>query len=298
MLAKDRRKKRKADGEDDPVKAKKAPKPKPPPRNTAVYVQGLPQDATPEELSTVFSKAGLILLGADGKPKIKLYDDASTGQRNGEGLVVYMNEESVTLAINLLDDAPLRLGGQDTMKVAKADWGHKAGQENGGASTEQKEPEKKKKKMSNAEAQKMQRRAEKQRQQAQDYDPSYDEKDSGLADVLAASSSNGSGAKAQGSQALGGRVVVLAHVFTLQELEEDASLLLDLKEDVRDECENLGKVTNVVLYDVRPAPANLLTCFQVCADAFELRSAERARWNSYHQIQRSHLRSSMRDQEQ
>lgn len=46
------------------------------------------------------------------------------------------------------------------------------------------------------------------------------------------------------------RVVVLKHMFTLQELEEDASLLLDLKEDVRDECSSLGEVTNVVLYDV------------------------------------------------
>ena len=46
-----------------------------------------------------------------------------------------------------------------------------------------------------------------------------------------------------------GRVVVLKHMFTLEELEEDASLLLDLKEEVRLECETLGEVTNVVLYD-------------------------------------------------
>jgi len=49
------------------------------------------------------------------------------------------------------------------------------------------------------------------------------------------------------------RVVVLKHMFTLKELEEDASLLLDLKEDVRDECSTLGEVTNVVLYDKEPA---------------------------------------------
>ena len=46
------------------------------------------------------------------------------------------------------------------------------------------------------------------------------------------------------------RVVVLKHMFTLQELREDSALLLDLKEDVREECASLGKVTNVVLYDV------------------------------------------------
>lgn len=39
-------------------------------------------------------------------------------------------------------------------------------------------------------------------------------------------------------------------MFTLKELEEDPTLLLDLKEDVRAECSKLGEVTNVVLYDV------------------------------------------------
>ncbi len=46
------------------------------------------------------------------------------------------------------------------------------------------------------------------------------------------------------------RVVVLKHMFTLEELQEDPSLLLDLKEDVREEAETIGDVTNVVLYDV------------------------------------------------
>lgn len=46
------------------------------------------------------------------------------------------------------------------------------------------------------------------------------------------------------------RLVVLSGMFTLKELEEDATLLLDLKEDVREECESLGIVTNVTLYDV------------------------------------------------
>lgn len=42
---------------------------------------------------------------------------------------------------------------------------------------------------------------------------------------------------------------MLKHMFTLEDLEKDTSLLLDLKEDVRDECSTLGEVTNVVLYD-------------------------------------------------
>jgi len=46
------------------------------------------------------------------------------------------------------------------------------------------------------------------------------------------------------------RVVVLKHMFTLKELDDDPTLLLDLREDVREECSTLGEVTNVVLYDV------------------------------------------------
>lgn len=45
------------------------------------------------------------------------------------------------------------------------------------------------------------------------------------------------------------KVIVLKHMFTLKEITEDPSAILDIKEDVRDECEKLGQVTNVVLYD-------------------------------------------------
>jgi HIV Tat-specific factor 1 len=46
------------------------------------------------------------------------------------------------------------------------------------------------------------------------------------------------------------RVVVLKHMFTLKELDDDPTLLLDIQDEVRDECSTLGEVTNVVLYDV------------------------------------------------
>ena len=38
-------------------------------------------------------------------------------------------------------------------------------------------------------------------------------------------------------------------MFTLKELEEDPAALIELKQDVREECEKLGEVTNVVLFD-------------------------------------------------
>lgn len=82
------------------------------------------------------------------------------------------------------------------------------------------------------------------------------------------------------------RVVVLKHMFTLKELEEDPSLLLDLKEDVREECETLGEVTSVVLYDVRPSPPPLVSLI----DLF----TEGARWYHDGEVQRPHRCTSMR----
>lgn len=34
--------------------------------------------------------------------------------------------------------------------------------------------------------------------------------------------------------------------------QEDPSAILEIKEDIRDECAKLGNVTNVVLYDLEP----------------------------------------------
>jgi hypothetical protein len=35
-------------------------------------------------------------------------------------------------------------------------------------------------------------------------------------------------------------------------VQEDVEAILDIKEDVRDECTKIGEVTNVVLYDQEP----------------------------------------------
>jgi HIV Tat-specific factor 1 len=46
------------------------------------------------------------------------------------------------------------------------------------------------------------------------------------------------------------KVVILKHMFTLEELAEDPAAILDIKEDIREECSKLGEVTNVVLFDL------------------------------------------------
>jgi HIV Tat-specific factor 1 len=91
-----------------------------------VYVTGLPVDAEHDEIVERFSKCGMIEEDDDGEPKVKMYA-REDGSFNGEALVVYFKEDSVMLALNLLDDAELRLGDVNSiMRVSKAEFGHKA----------------------------------------------------------------------------------------------------------------------------------------------------------------------------
>ena len=45
------------------------------------------------------------------------------------------------------------------------------------------------------------------------------------------------------------KVVIIRNIFDLEQLEEDAGAYLEIKEDMRDEAETFGDVTNVTLFD-------------------------------------------------
>ncbi|KAF8200842.1 hypothetical protein BJ912DRAFT_947355 [Pholiota molesta] len=195
-------------------------------KNTAVYVTGLPPDTEVEEIIERFSKCGVIEEDENGEPKVKMYarDD---GTFSGEALVVYFKEDSVTLALTLLEDAELRLGQPSTvMRVTKADFTHK-GQSSGGQEDKPRKTVDKKK---------ITKRIGKMQRKLEEWgdDDGFGPMPDPVEEI----------------QTVKSRVVVLKHMFTLEDLEKDASLLLDLKEDVRDECSSLGEVTNVVLYDL------------------------------------------------
>ncbi|KAG8697550.1 hypothetical protein FRC08_006455 [Ceratobasidium sp. 394] len=199
-------------------------------KNTAVFVSSLPPDAEAGEIAARFGRFGLIMEDDDGKPKVKLYQ-TEDGKFNGDALVVYYKEESVDLAVTLLDDAELRLGEPDTrMKVQRAEFSHKATEGEGGAEAANGGHKKGEAAARPIDKKKASKRIGNMERKLADWD-SDDE-------------FGPSGPKITTS-----RVVVLKHMFTRQELDEDATLLLDLKEDVREECSTLGEVTNIVLYD-------------------------------------------------
>jgi HIV Tat-specific factor 1 len=100
--------------------AAKAADPNAPKVNTSVYVTGLPDDATAEEMAEVFGRCGLIKEDDAGQPRVKLYVDKATGMPKGDGLVIYLKEPSVALACTILDGACFRPGRGQPMSVSAA----------------------------------------------------------------------------------------------------------------------------------------------------------------------------------
>lgn len=217
-------------------KKKGGDKASPPARQTAVWVTHLPEGTTVALLQSVFSKAGLILEDGNGDPRIKMYYDETSGAFKGEALIVYLQAESVDLAVRLLDETELELGsGKGNMLVKKAEWDKKKDGANGASSSASGSgAQTGASNGGGADKQKAKRRADKLKKKLEDW--SSEDEDAGAAAARAKYS----------------KVVVLKGMFTLVELEEDPTLLLDLKEEVRDECEKLGEVTNVTLYDLEP----------------------------------------------
>lgn len=96
-------------------------------KNTSVYITGLPDDVETLEVYDVFSKCGIIKEDEDQLPRIKIYKDSETGVPKGDGLVTYLKEPSVELAIKLLDGIPLRYGLETNMTVKRAQFEQKGG---------------------------------------------------------------------------------------------------------------------------------------------------------------------------
>ncbi|KAJ3175739.1 hypothetical protein HK101_010591, partial [Irineochytrium annulatum] len=114
----------------------KKPKPNAEPKKprpiTSIYVQNLPSDATHEEIQSTFEKYGILMEDlSTGKSRIKLYTDTN-GHFKGDALITYFKEESVQLAIDMMDDCEFRYG-SGKIKVSKAEFKEKEKVEGGSA---------------------------------------------------------------------------------------------------------------------------------------------------------------------
>ncbi|KAF2093088.1 hypothetical protein NA57DRAFT_69440 [Rhizodiscina lignyota] len=202
-------------------------------QNTAVYVTSLPLDADVDDIHNVFSKYGLVAKSIDPRtgdttPRIKIYTD-DDGKSKGEALVVYFRPESVQLAIQMLDETDFRLGEagpMGKMQVKEADWSYKVNKDptkmkglDGAGGKKQMLPSWKLKEV-----------REKMNNKLADWDDDDD-------------------MPAERGARVWTTIVVLKHMFTLEELEHDPTARKDIKADIRDECAKLGKVEGVVVWD-------------------------------------------------
>lgn len=205
------------------------PSPKPPApsrQSTAIYITGLPKDVTREELQRVFSRFGVIAEDLKtGEIKIKLYV-ADDNTPKGDATIIYFKPESVSLAIEMMDETELRYG-QGIIRVQKADFSHK--EKTIEPKSSDNDSEEKKQQLTWQEKQKRRKKLEKLNSRLSEWsDEEYEipQKED--------------------------KTVILRHVFTLDELEEDVTAALEIKQDIREGCEDIGTVTSVMLYDLEP----------------------------------------------
>ncbi|KAJ4296516.1 hypothetical protein N0V90_006561 [Kalmusia sp. IMI 367209] len=198
------------------------------PENRGVYATNIPRDATLEEIEEAFKKAGIIDQSVDGTPRIKMYADKE-GNFNGEILVVYFKKESVQLAIMRLDGWEFRLGdtSNGVVHVQEADQSYKKHTDGAVIAT----------KLVRKDRKAVERhRAEMNRQLAEWSDDDED----AVKQTYAPKKNKWA------------KMVIIKKAFQLEDLEEDAAAILEIKEDMRNAAEKYGEVTKVVLYDREP----------------------------------------------
>ncbi len=203
-------------------------------KNTAVFVSGLPQDASLGEIAEYFGKYGVIMDDMfTGGPRIKLYtasqEAAVNGEEaafNGEALVVYLREESARMAAAYLDESYFRPN--VTIHVSIASFG--------GASEGATDEAAGKKRA-------VEKGAWKEAMQRMQKKLAWTTESHGLLDE--GSSDEEELAAAARSAAKHRRIVVIRNMFGAGAELETAEEIEELRQDVRSECERIGAVTSV-----------------------------------------------------
>ncbi|XP_071112882.1 17S U2 SnRNP complex component HTATSF1-like [Haliotis cracherodii] len=178
-------------------------------KSAHVYVSNLPLDITDEEYKELMSKCGLIMHDpGTRKPKLKLYRDHNK-EPKGDGLCCYIKQESVQLALNILDGSEVR---GHKISVERAQFQMKG----------QYDPSKKRRKLTNKDKRKLKEKQEK----LFDWRPEKEE-----------------------ARLKCEKTVILKNMFDPKEFEENPMVINELRDDVRLEAAKFGEVKKVTVFD-------------------------------------------------
>lgn len=182
-------------------------------RNTNVYVSNLPEGITNDEFVGLMQKCGLILKDPEtNKFKIKLYRNRD-GTLKGDGLCTYIKQESVTLALQILDGY---LYNDKEIKVERAKFELK------GEYDSSKKPRK--------------RRPEDKEKQKKKLTRLFDWQE-----------------KEPAERSKREKCVIIKNLFDPSEFDKDPTLIAEYKQEVEEECNaKCGPVRKVELYDRNP----------------------------------------------
>ncbi|KAI6213401.1 hypothetical protein M3Y94_00145900 [Aphelenchoides besseyi] len=205
-------------------------------RNTKVYVSGLPTTITQEDFITFMTKCGVIMDDPrNGKPKVKLYKDKE-GKMKGDGICCYIRVESVQLALDILDG--MRYDADHTVHVERAKFEMKGNFD----------PAKKKARLTAAQKKKF---LDKQ-QKLFEWKPE----------------------KPRNYRPLNECTVVLKNMFTLEEVNQNAAMIFDLKEEMKEMYGKFGILKSTVVYDTNPEGVITLTYENVEAADLAVKSLD------------------------
>ncbi|KAL7547569.1 hypothetical protein ACHAWF_010862 [Thalassiosira exigua] len=211
------------------AKKRKRSKPKFSAKNARnwIYVTGLPANTNEEEVANYFSKVGILELDPETqKPKVKLYRDkkgkGGSGVLKGDASICYARQESVELALQILDENLFRDGAILSVQRAKFEQHGNFDEDSSKGGRRMV--------------------SEAQRKVAR------------LAALQAVGWDEGENGRIAGGLK-GLRIIVLKNMFDPVDLANDANdeKLIRLEKEVHAECESFGSVEKITVFSKHPA---------------------------------------------
>lgn len=185
--------------------------------NTWIYITGLPLCTTDEDFAALMGKYGLIKEDEESqKKRYKMYKDKE-GKFKGDATCCFLRHESISLCMQMLEGCKLPEG-TEKVHIEMAKFQLK------GEYDPKLKPKKKKNNKKKGKKKGKQENALDWRERAGGTDLRPKE----------------------------AKIVIMKHCFNPKDFLEDATLITDIRDDIKEECETIGPVKKVLIFDRHP----------------------------------------------